>query len=89
MYRDRIRYRLPRGPWQEHSTRDLRHVTITPLPVNVRAHTDGAVVEQKVTRYMLVLEFTGGNRLVIDQERAAQFGETPERLYVMMKELYM
>jgi len=41
-----------------------------------------------MTRYMLVLGFVGNVRLVIDQERAAQFGETPERPHISIKQLY-
>lgn len=88
LYRDRVRYRFPRSSWQERPARDLRRVEVQPLPFTVRARAEGAIIEQPMTRYMLVLEFTGAARLVIDQERAAQFGETPERLRALCEELY-
>jgi len=88
LYRDKIRYRFPRGPWQERGARDLQRVTLEPLPFTVRARASGFIIKQNMMRYMLVLEFVGDKRLVIDQERAAQFGESPERLHVMINQLY-
>jgi Leucine-rich repeat (LRR) protein len=93
LYRGKIRYRFPRGPWQERPACDLQSMALTPLPFAVRARADSAtgsrtIVEQEVTRHMLVLEFVDAERLVIDQERAAQFGESPERLHMMFKQLY-
>lgn len=89
-YGDRIRYRFPRGGWTEHSAHALQSLTLQPLPARVRG---GRGIETTVMLYNLVLEFaedTGGSAptLVIDHERAAQFGQTPERLYQMIVYLY-
>jgi hypothetical protein len=84
-YQDRIRYRLPRSGWEERSASALQHVTLQPLPVRVRG---GPGIVQKVTLYMLILEFADGRRLVIGHERAVQFGQTPERLHAMLAQLY-
>ncbi len=84
-YRGHIRYRLPRSDWQERSARDLQRVTLRPRTATARG---GRGIEQQVTLYMLVLEFTSANPLVIDQERAVQFGQTPEQLHAMIGELY-
>ncbi|HOT93329.1 MAG TPA: leucine-rich repeat domain-containing protein [Anaerolineae bacterium] len=83
-YRDRIRYRLPRSDWYERSAGDLQGVFLHPQVSYVRAQG----IEQPVTLYMLVIEFNDGVRLVIDQERASQFGQTPERLYTLIRGLY-
>ncbi|MGC9393441.1 MAG: leucine-rich repeat domain-containing protein [Anaerolineae bacterium] len=89
-YRDRIRYRFPRGDWEEQPASALQSLTLKPLRTRVRAVRG---IETEVTLYMLVLEFaddTQGNPkiLVIDQERTVQFGQTPERLHVMLTQLY-
>ncbi len=84
-YRDRIRYRFPRGDWQEHPARALQRMTLQPLPVRIRSRRG---IETAITLYMLVLEFTSANPLVIDHERAVQFGQTPERLYHLLRNLY-
>jgi len=83
-YRERIRYRLPRSSWHERAAGDLRHVGLHPRVSYVRAQG----IEQPVTLYMLVLEFNDGAQLVIDQERAVQFGQTPERLHAILAQLY-
>lgn len=89
LYHDKIRYRLPRGPWHERTARDLRRVTLKPSPAIAWARVDDVVIEQDITRYVLVLEFVGADeRLIIDQARAAQFGESPERLHMVIKQLY-
>ena len=87
-YRDKIRYRFPRSGWYERPARDLERVTLEPLPFRARARYGGALVLQRVMRYIVVLEFTGDTRLVIGQERAAQFGESLERLRATIRELY-
>jgi hypothetical protein len=84
-YPDRLRYRFFRGLWSERPACDVQHITLEPLTGTVRG---GRGIEQKMTIYMLVLEFNDGQRLVIGQERAVQFGETLEQLYVIIKELY-
>jgi len=84
-YRDRIRYRLPRGDWREQSAGALQSVTLRPRTVTARG---GRGIEQEVTLYMLVLEFANAGALVIDQERAVQFGQTPERLHALLTQLY-
>ncbi|MEJ5308421.1 MAG: leucine-rich repeat domain-containing protein [Anaerolineae bacterium] len=84
-HRERIRYRFPRGGWQEQPARALQRVTLRPRTVTVRS---GRGIEQEVTLYMLVLEFADATLLVIDQERAVQFGQTPERLHALIGELY-
>ncbi len=83
-YQQRICYRLPRSHWQERPASDLRHILLYPRVHQVRAQG----IEQPVTLYMLILEFNDGAQLVIDQERATQFGQTPERLWAMLMELY-
>jgi hypothetical protein len=88
LYQDKIRYRFPRSLWHEYPARDLRRVTLQSLPFTVRTRAAGAIIEQQMTRYMLFLEFADDVRLVIDQERAVQFGQTPERLYAMLTQLY-
>ena len=87
-YRDKIRYRFPRSGWYERPARDLERVTLGPLPFRARARYGGALVLQRVMRYIVVLEFTGDTRLVIGQERAAQFGESLERLRATIRKLY-
>lgn len=84
-YRERIRYRFPRGGWQERSARALQRMTLQPLPTSVRG---GRGIEITVTLHMLVLEFAEADPLVIDQERAVQFGQTPERLHALLTQLY-
>jgi len=84
LYLDQIRYRFPRSSWQERPAADLQRVALESLPVTVMVDK----IEQEVTRYMLVLEFSGGDRLVIEQERAAQFGKTPEQLRAVFKKVY-
>lgn len=88
LYPDRIRYRFPRGRWHEHPARDLRSVTPKPLSLTARVRVDGVRVQQDVTHHVLLLEFTGGKRLCVGQERAFQFGESPERLHEIVKRLY-
>jgi len=84
-YRERIRYRLPRGDWQERPARELLRVTLRPRTATARG---GRGIEQEVTLYMLVLEFANADPLVIDQERAVQFGQTPEQLHALLTQLY-
>ncbi len=84
-HRERIRYRFPRGGWQEQPARALQRVTLRPRTVTVRG---GRGIEQEVTLYMLVLEFADAIPLVIDHERAVQFGQTPERLHALLTQLY-
>jgi hypothetical protein len=74
-YLEQIRYRFPSSGWYERPARDLQRV-------------DRSIVQQGTKRYMLVLEFADGARLAIDQERAAQFGESLERLHATIGELY-
>ncbi len=87
-YPDIIRYRFPRGPWQERAARELQGVALEPLPFRARARYGGALVSQQMVRYGLVLTFADDTRLVIGQERAAQFGETRERLQAIIRDLY-
>jgi hypothetical protein len=89
-YRDHIRYRFLRGAWKEQSAGALQSLALQPLPVRVRAARG---IETEVTLYMLVLKFAvdtqdGPRTLVIDHERAVQFGQTPERLHAMLTALY-
>lgn len=84
-YHELIRYRFPRGAWEERSARTLQRITLRPLPVNVRG---GAGIEQEVMQYLLVLEFASAGPLIIDQERAMQFRQTPEQLHALLTELY-
>lgn len=84
-YRDRIHYRLPRGDWQERPASALLRVTLRPRIATARG---GRGIKQEVTLYMLILEFADADPLVIDQERAVQFGQTPERLHMLIGDLY-
>jgi hypothetical protein len=84
-HRDRIRYRFPRGAWQERSAGALQSVTLNPLSVRVRG---GRGIETQVTLYALVLEFTNDTPLIIDQERAVQFRQTPEQLHALLTGWY-
>jgi len=84
-YRDYIRYRLPRGDWQERSARELQSMVLRPRNVTVRSRRG---IEREVTLYTLILEFSSADPLVIDQERAVQFRQTPERLHQMLAQLY-
>lgn len=85
---DEIRYRFPRGAWQTRPARDLQRVVLESEPVMVRARAAGALIEERVMVYRIVLVFVDGEQLTIDQERAVQFGESPERLYQLLKRLY-
>jgi hypothetical protein len=76
LYQDKIRYRFPRGSWQERPARDLECIILKPL------------TKQGTPRYALVLEFAGDKRLIIGQERAAQFGESPEQMRLIIERLY-
>ncbi len=84
-YPERIRYRLPRGSWQEKPAHDLQRARLQALPFKVRGARG---VQQKMTSYALVLEFAGGEQLVVEQERAVQFGESVERLHAIIQDLY-
>jgi hypothetical protein len=89
LYRDKLRYRFPRsGQWHERSARGLRRISLNPLSTTVRVNVDGARVGQEVTLHMVLLEFDNGARLAIDQERAFQWRQTPERLYAIIRRLY-
>jgi hypothetical protein len=95
LYPDKLRYRFPRGPWghrdgtwHERLASELERVELEPLPYTVRARVDGALVSQKMVRYLLLLTFDDDTRLALDQERAAQWGETTEELYALIKRLY-
>jgi hypothetical protein len=83
-----IRYRFPRGAWQTRPARDLQRVVLESEPVKVRARAAGALIEERVMVYRIVLVFVDGEQLTIDQERAVQLGESPERLYQLLKRLY-
>lgn len=83
-----IRYRLPRGAWQTRPAHTLQRVELESEPVKVRARAQGAIIEERVMVYWIVLVFADGEQLTISQERAAQFGESSERLYQLLKRLY-
>ncbi|GEM_PF-1255715 len=89
-FRERIRYRFPRSDWEEQSAGALQSLTLQPMPFRVRAARG---IETTVMLYNLILEFAddmqGSSRaLVIDRDRAVQFGQTPERLHQMLAQLY-
>ncbi len=89
LYRDKIRYRFPRGGWRERPATALRQAQLSPLPTKVRVRVQGGgVIEQTVTLYFLTLAFDDGEQLIIGQERATQFGVSPEQLHVILKQLY-
>jgi hypothetical protein len=98
LFRDRLRYRFPRRPlrrtprrggvWHERPARDLQRVTLAPVPFSAQARVDGALVSRRTTRYVLFFTFEDGMRLVVDPERAAQWGQTPENLHAIFAELY-
>lgn len=89
LYPDRLRYRFPRGPWHGRPAGALLSATLKPMSMKARARVDRVLVQQPITVYLLLLEFAGGRQLCVDQERAYQFGETPERLHAILQHLYL
>ncbi|MFP4346353.1 MAG: hypothetical protein ACLFU8_16805, partial [Anaerolineales bacterium] len=92
LYPDRIRYRyLRQSTWEERPARELKRVILETFPVSVQTRAEGLRFTHRVTAHALLLEFAGHKRnkqLVIDRERALQFGKRPENLYELFRRLY-
>jgi hypothetical protein len=63
-------------------------VTLVPVPFSAQARVAGALASRRTTRYVLRLTFEDGAQLIVDQERAAQWGQTPEHLHAIIEQLY-
>jgi hypothetical protein len=98
LFRDRLRYRFPRRPlgrasrrgdvWHERPARDLQHAALEPVPFSAQARVAGALASRRTTRYVVRLTFEDGAQWVVGQERAAQWGQTPEQLHAIIEQLY-
>jgi hypothetical protein len=98
LFRDRLRYRFPRRPlgraprrgdvWHERPARDLQHAALAPVPFSAQARVAGALASRRTTRYVVRLTFADGAQWVVGQERAAQWGQTPEQLHAILGQLY-
>jgi hypothetical protein len=92
LHPDRIRYRyLRRSTWEERPAHELKRVILETFPVSVQTRAEGMRFTHRVTAHALRLEFAGHRRnkqLVIDRERALQFGKRPENLYELFRRLY-
>lgn len=85
-----IRFRYPLGSWQTWAGDELSSIELQPMnlpvlvsrPVRVWGIRGGTIV------YPLSLHFAGQRRLLIDQDRAWQFGYSPERLFDILRRLY-
>ncbi len=79
-----LRYHFPRGPWYTRSASAVQRIWLELAPVNTQV--DGVSIT--MPHHLLFIEFSDGERLVINQERARQFGTSPEQLYVVFNTLY-
>jgi hypothetical protein len=84
-----IRVKRLLGPWESFPVTELvalqRKEKV--LPVHVR--TGGAWIEESVTRYPLLLRFTGGREIYLDERRCRQMGCSPQKLYRRLERLYV
>ncbi|MFP4345211.1 MAG: hypothetical protein ACLFU8_10995 [Anaerolineales bacterium] len=84
-----IRFKRLLGPWQRFPVEELvalqRQEQV--LPVHVR--TDGAWIEERTVRYPLLLRFTGGREIYLDERRCRQMGCSPQKLYRRLERLYV
>jgi hypothetical protein len=85
---DVIRFRYPLRDWRAWAVRDLRHITLRPVSQQVAYRTRRGRGWRTVTRYNLVLTFSEGRTLAISEERALQFGMSPQDLHVLFQRLY-
>ncbi len=83
-----IRVKRLLGPWQSLPVAELvalqRKEKV--LPVHVR--TGGAWIEESATRYPLLLRFTGGREIYLDERRCRQMGCSPQMLYRRLQRFY-
>jgi hypothetical protein len=87
---DEVRFRYLLGSWQIWAGDELSSIELQPMhlpvwgsrPVRIWGTRGGTIV------YPLSLHFSGQRRLLIDQDRAWQFGYSPERLFDVLRRLY-
>jgi hypothetical protein len=78
---DAVRFRFPFRAWQARPVSDLERIYLEPVQARLRWGV-------RVTYYTLVLRFVGGPSLRIGQDRAWQFGYSPDRLHAAIGQLY-
>ncbi len=87
---DEIHFRYPLSGWRTWPVRALRHIALRPRSQTVFYRTGGSRTSKArtVTRYHVALMFSEGRELSINEERALQFGMSPQDLHVLFQRLY-
>ena len=83
-----IRFRYPRGEWQAWDVEDLLAVDLKPSQIPISIINLPVRLWGTATTYRLLLSFTRQRQLVIDRDRARQFGTGLEPLYTALNQLY-
>ena len=84
-----IRFKRLLGPWQSLPVEELVALQRKEEVHPVHVRTAGAWIEERTVSYPLLLRFTGGREIYLDERRCRQMGCSPQKLYRRLERLYV
>lgn len=83
-----VRFRYPLSSWREWSAEEIVGLEMRSVTKRRYRASGGSYTPINVTHQEVALEFRGGRTLTISQDRAKQFGLSPELVYQTFWEVY-
>lgn len=83
-----IRFRPPLGPWHSRPASELQEIDLRTKTVPGFRSRGRRYTPTTINKQMVVLRFSGGHTLTIDENRIKQFGLTPPALWALLQSLY-
>lgn len=82
-----ISFRLPGKSWQTLPVEQISAIRLEPVKIPISVTSSPVRLWTKGTAYRIILK-TNTQQLMIEQDRARQFGFQPEQLYRVFQQLY-